>query len=196
MAPQMNSQIHPVELDIALHTMFTISLAEPSGDPVHFSARSNRQRGRWCLKKIYYPPWQRYIILPEKRYIILPDKYILSSLTKLFHQIFPPLPSSPLSPALNPLRVKWAYLALSSNFTWFSKFEERQIYPKRAHLLFTSFHLLYTQCVPHIPSPPNPHIYSLREVLRPSEPDFWLEFLLRLAPMPQSPHIHQRTHSR
>ena len=151
-----------------------------SGDllyPVQFSARSNRQRGRWCLKKIYYTPWQSF----STRFSQCPS---------------PPLPSSPLSPALNPLRVKWAYLALSSNFTWFSKFEERQIYPKRAHLLFTSFHLLYTQCVLHIPSPPNPHIYSLREVLRPSKPDFWLEFLLSLPPMPLSPHIHQRTHSR
>ena len=82
------------------------------------------------LTKIYYPPWQSF----STRFSQCPS---------------PPLPSSPLSPALNPLRVKWAYLALSSNFTWFGKFEERQIYPKRAHLLFTSFHLLYTQCVLH-----------------------------------------------
>ena len=59
-------------------------------------------------------------------------------LTKLFHQIFS-LPPPLFSPALNPLRVKWAYLALSSNFTWFRKFEERQIYPKWAHLLYTSY---------------------------------------------------------
>ena len=134
MAPQMNSQIHPVELDIALHTMFTISLAEPSGD----------LKASPCAVFCKKQQTERQMVF---------EKDILSSLTKLFHQIFsvplPPLPSSPLSPALNPLRVKWAYLALSSNFTWFSKFEERQIYPKRAHLLFTSFHLLYTQCVLH-----------------------------------------------
>ena len=47
-------------------------------------------------------------------------------LTKLFHQIFS-LPPPLFSPALNPLRVKWAYLALSSNFTWFSKFTQNEL---------------------------------------------------------------------